>query len=74
MIERRRRVDEAAKASVNAELVCNVSPYLAVIPLRETLPLESVIVDKRLCRKFQQCNLSGLLLLARNFSVAAPRV
>ncbi|KAF2194360.1 putative polyketide synthase [Zopfia rhizophila CBS 207.26] len=64
--ERRRRIDEAAKASVNGEMTCQVGPHLAAMLRREVTPLE-VMMEGKLLYKYY----SNMLKSDRSFQHAA---
>ncbi len=64
--ERRRRMDEAAKDSVNGEMVCRLGPHLAAILRRDTPPLELMMEDKLLYKYY-----SNMLKADRSFQHAA---
>ncbi|KAK3167997.1 Type I Iterative PKS [Lepraria neglecta] len=64
--ERRRRMDEAAKASVNGEMVCQLGPHLAAMLRRDTPPLELMMEDKLLYKYY-----SNMLKADRSFQHAA---
>ena len=64
--ERRRRINEAAKASVNGEMICQVGPHLAAMLRREVAPLE-VMMEGKLLYKYY----SNMLKSDRSFQHAA---
>jgi hypothetical protein len=64
--ERRRRISEAAKASVNGKMTCQVGPHLAAILRREVAPLE-VMMEGKLLYKYY----SNMLKSDRSFQHAA---
>ena len=64
--ERRRRIDEAAKASVNGEMVCQLVPHLALMLRRDTPPLELMMENKLLYKYY-----SNMLKAERSFQHAA---
>jgi acyl transferase domain-containing protein/NADPH:quinone reductase-like Zn-dependent oxidoreductase/SAM-dependent methyltransferase len=66
LAERRRRMDEAAKASVNGEMTCQVGPHLASMLRREIAPLE-VMMEGKLLYKYY----SNMLKSDRSFQHAA---
>ncbi|KAI0842747.1 putative FSP1 [Hypoxylon sp. FL0890] len=51
--ERQRRIDLAAKASVNGEMVCQLGPHLRAILCREKAPLNLMMEDNLLNRYYE---------------------
>ncbi|PVH94007.1 putative FSP1 [Periconia macrospinosa] len=63
--ERRRRLEEASKASVNGEMTCQLGPHLAAMLRREVAPLEIMMEGKLLYRYY-----SNMLKSDRSFQHA----
>ncbi|RDW58830.1 hypothetical protein BP6252_13306 [Coleophoma cylindrospora] len=64
--ERRRRIEEAARSSVNGEMTAQVGPHLAAMLRREVAPLEVMMEDKLLYKYY-----SNMLKSDRSFQHAA---
>lgn len=65
-LERRRRMTEAAQASVNGEMVCHLGPHLAAMLRRDAAPLELMMENKLLYKYY-----SNMLKADRSFQHAA---
>lgn len=64
--ERRRRIDTAACASVNGEMVCQLGPHLAAMLRGELPPLEIMMEDRLLYRYYK-----NMLKISRSFEHTA---